>query len=86
MHQAYGDRPLSDGRGHPPNRALADIPGGENAGYAGFKHVWIALEPPSFGPTPAMDQVWTRENETGAVSLHNVSHQVCVRYRPDEDE
>src|SRR5262245_24759073 len=52
VHELDRDRSLPDPRGHPLDRPMPDIADREDAGGAGFQHVWIAIRRPAVRALP----------------------------------
>ena len=86
VNELDGNRAFADRRRDPLDRAMAHIPGDEDARHAGFEQEGHPVELPAFRRLAVADQIVAGEDEAVLVALDDAFQPVGVRLRADEDE
>ena len=84
MDKAYGDRSITNCRGHAPYCSLPYITGSEYARHARFQVKRIALENPACGAFPVFDEFLASGDEAGTIALDDSFEHVCMRDGSDK--
>src|ERR1700690_1352397 len=86
MDELYCHGSLANSGRHSLYRTVPHVAHGKNAGDIGLEQERVAIESPSLGALPILNQIRAGQNESTLIAFDDTSQPIGSRRRSDEDE